>query len=319
YLASMEEINTTVTSLFFNVLAAQMALEMAEKNYSSTELASKIAKERYEIGTISNSDLLQLRLRLFNDKLSISDNRLALETNILELRSYLGFNETVELELVLPRKGPDIQLDFDEVYTRATDNSSYTIDNELKILGAEQDVARAKSDVGLQAKFFAQFGLTQKGSNLSDTYSNPMDQEVIGLSLSLPIIDWGLGKGKIKLAKSREDVIRTQIEQAYFQYKQDILIKVLQFNKQSMQCSISAEADSIAQLRYNITLERFQNGTITVTDLNTAQSEKDNAAKRYISDLSNYWQYYFTIRKISLYDYINNRKVSADFDKMIDN
>ncbi|MEN6617973.1 MAG: TolC family protein, partial [Rikenellaceae bacterium] len=41
YLASMEEINTTVTSLFFNVLAAQMALEMAEKNYSSTELASK--------------------------------------------------------------------------------------------------------------------------------------------------------------------------------------------------------------------------------------------------------------------------------------
>lgn len=319
YLANIEDINTTVTSLFFNVLAAQMALEMAEKNYSSTELASKIAKERYEIGSMSNSDLLQLKLRLINDKLAISDNRLALDLSMLQLQSYLGFNENVELELILPKEGPDVQLDFEEVYAKASENSAYTIDNELKIISAEQEVARARSSAGLQAQFNAQFGLTQKGNNLSQSYNNPMDQEVVGLSLSLPILDWGLGKGKVKLAKSREEVIRTQVEQSYSQYKQDILIKVMQFNKQSMQCSTSAQADSIAQLRYNIALERFQNSTINVTDLNTAQSEKDNAAKRYIADLSSYWQSYFTIRKISLYDYLNNRKVSAEFDKMIDN
>jgi len=145
YLASIEDINTTVTTLFFNVLAAQMALEMAEKNYASTELASKIAKERYEIGSMSNSDLLQLKLRLFNDKLAISDNRLTLDLSMLQLQTFLGFNENVELELVLPKEGPDVQLNYDEVYAKASENSAYSIDNELKIISAEQDVARAKS------------------------------------------------------------------------------------------------------------------------------------------------------------------------------
>lgn len=92
----------------------------------------------------------------------------------------------------------------------------------------------------------------------------------------------------------------------------------MQFNKQSFQCAVSAEADSIALQRYEITKERFINGTIGVMDINTAQSEKDQAASRYISDLSNYWKYYYNIRKLSLYDYINGKDLSAEFDKMVE-
>jgi len=319
FLEAMEAINISATSLFFEVLSAQNALDMAEKNYKTSEMNVKIAQERYEIGSITNSDLLQLRLRLYNDKLSISDNRLSLDMSMLKLLSYLGYNESAEIELIMPRMGPDVQLDFNEVYTRALENSSYNLNNELQILSAEQAVAQAKSVNGLQAGLTAQFGLTQKGNTLSSAYYNPMDQEVLGLSLSLPILDWGLGKGKVKLAKSREEVVRAQVEQAYSQHKQDILIKVLQFNRQRTQCEISFQADSIAQLRFNITSERFQNATINAMELNTAQTEKDAAANRYISDIGNYWQYYFNIRKLSLYDYIQKDKISADFEKMIDN
>ncbi len=318
YLESMEAINISVTSLFFEVLSAQIALDMAQKNYNSTSLSVKIAQERYEIGAISKSDLLQLKLRLLNDELAISDNRLKMDVSMLGLKTYLGFNESVEIELIMPQMTQDIKLNFDDVYAKAVDNSSFALENELLTLNAEKNVAQAKSNSGLKANFFARFGLTQKGDNFSSSYKNPIDQEVIGLGLELPILDWGLGKGKVKLAKSLQEVVKSQVDQAYTKHRQDILIKVLQFNKQSMQCSISSQADSVAKLRYDISRERFQNGTIGVLDLNTAQSEKDQAVQRYISDLNNYWQYYYTIRKLSLYDYVKGCSLSTDFDKIID-
>jgi outer membrane protein TolC len=193
------------------------------------------------------------------------------------------------------------------------------LENELTALDAEQQVARAKASTGLQANFFAIFGLTQRGDILSDAYSNPMDQEIIGLSLSLPILDWGMGKGQVKLARSREEVVKAQIDQSIEQYKQDILIKVMQFNKLKDQCDVSMLADSIAKLSYDIANERFVNGSITVLELNSAQNDMTNSASRFISDLGSFWREYYTIRKLTLYDYLKEDEIDVDFDILVEN
>jgi len=93
----------------------------------------------------------------------------------------------------------------------------------------------------------------------------------------------------------------------------------MRFNKQNIQCQTSAEADSIARISYNISQERFRNGTISILELNDAQVKKDNAVQRYISDLSSYWKYYYDIRMLSLYDYLKSEEIVTDFDKLTDN
>ncbi|MBQ5828218.1 MAG: TolC family protein, partial [Bacteroidales bacterium] len=70
------------------------------------------------------------------------------------------------------------------------------------------------------------------------------------------------------------------------------------------------------QSRYATTKERFLNGTIGVTELNNAQTEMDNAQLRYLQDLSNYWIYYYNIQKATLFNFITNEKVSANFDEL---
>lgn len=319
YLESMESINVETSRLFFSVLSAQKSLEMAEKNFAATQLSVSIAEKRYEIGSITNNELLQLKMSLYNAQLDINDGKMTFESEMLKLRSYLGYNESVTIELVMPGMGPEMQLDYMDVLNRALKNSSENLRNELDMLSARQEVAEAKSNTGLNASIFAQLGVNQKGEKIAESYRNPMDQEIVGLSLSLPILDWGLGRGKIKLAKSREEIAKTQIEQTESKYRQEILIQVMQFNNQNMQCSISARNDSIAKLRYDITMERFKNGSITVTELNTAQSEKDAAVKRYISDLNNYWEYFYALRKISLYDYITKKEITTDFNLLTEN
>lgn len=317
YLETMEDITVTATSLFFNALLSQRNLERAQKNYQNTETLYRIAKERFELGKVTKSELLQLELRLLNDGLSINQSQLNLDMNQLKLKSYLGYNESVQLELVLPDSIPELALNVSEVVDLSYANSSFGLSQELSVLYAEQSVAEAKANRGLSATLSAQFGLTQQNESFKYAYKNPMDQEIISLGLSLPIMDWGLGKGRVKTAKSRENVVRTQTNQEDTEHRQDIMIKVVQFNNQIRQCKISAMADSVAEQRYEMVMERFINGTADVTDLNTAQSEKDEAANRYIQELNNYWSYYYNIRRLTLFDYISRTNISAEFDKIV--
>lgn len=319
YLEQMENITGNVIPLYFDVLQAQQRLAMSSKNYDNTVSLYKLTKERFERGMVSKNDVLQLELRMINENLSINDHKLTLDMRMLRLKTFMGYNEHVELELEVPDSGPEITLNFDEVLDKAYKNSSFLLDNELNLLSAEQEVERNRANTGIQANLNAQFGLTQQGDELGTAYSNPMDQQIISLGLRLPIIDWGLGKGRVKMARSRQELIKAQVDQELNEFKQNVFIKVIQFNNQVEQCNLSSRADSIARERYENARQRFLDGTIGVTELNNAQNEKDQASNRYINDLGNFWQYYFNIRRMSLYDYLKREDLSAEFDKMVDN
>ena len=298
YLGQMESITVQATTLFFDLLLAQSALDMARKNHESTEFSYKIANERYAIGMISKSDLLQLNLRLLNNELSISEAELDLRVKLTKLRTYLGYNENVDIELVVPEIKSSLTLDYDDVLYRTLTNSSFALENEISILEAQQEVARAKSEVGLQATLHATFGLNQVDERFKNAYMN-----LLG----------------VKVAKSLNDVVEMEVAQKEQEMREDIMFRVLQFNLQSQQCSVSAQADSIGRQRYENTRERFLNGTATVTDLNTAQTEMDDAITNYLNALGNYWKYYYEIRQLALYDYMNDRMLAEDFDKLVEN
>lgn len=319
FLESMEQITILAAQYFFDMMLAQQRLDMAQKNYENTELMYRIAEERFKIGSVTRSDLLQLELRLHNDGMAINRYRLELQRSMFALRSFLGYNELVQVTLAPLGGVPGLTLNYAEVLDHTYANSSFPIEQDLELLRAEQSVAQAKGERGVDLTLRAQFGLTQQGDGLSTAYRHPIDQEIISLGVSLPLIDWGQGRGRVRMARSQQELVRVRTQQAHTQRQQQIMMSVLEFNNQSQQCALAAKADSIARERYRISLERFTNNSIGVLELNTAQSEKDDAAAGYISELRTYWIAYYTIRRQSLYDYITRTNISAEFDRIVEN
>lgn len=121
------------------------------------------------------------------------------------------------------------------------------------------------------------------------------------------------------MAEAERAVILTQIEQDEIEFRQDIRIKVIEFNARIRQCEAAAKAQDVARERYAITLERFENGGVTVTELNTSQDELNSANDEYVSQIASYWNAYYEIRQLSLYDYVQRRDINAEFDKIIEN
>ena len=316
YLETMESITISATGYFFNLLLAQGTLDMAKRSYENNKTLYEISQERFKLGTIGKNELLQLELSVLNDELKVSNAELDLMMAMTRLRTFIGFNESVDIDLKVPTIPDNLLLDYDLVLNKSFANSTFGLENQINKLNAQKSVAQAKAQNGLQMSLFARFGLNQVGEDIANAYKSPTDQEAFGLSLSLPIVDWGLGKGKVKVAKSQQEVTESQIIQKEQERREEVMLQVLQFNLQSAQCEVSAKADNVGKLRYESARERFLNGTITATDLNVAQNEMDNATAQYLSSLQNYWNYYYTIRQMTLYDFIGNKPLDADFDKL---
>ncbi|MGB9745762.1 MAG: TolC family protein [Bacteroidales bacterium] len=317
FVSSMEQVSSQAVDLFFDLAAAQINLDIARTNFSNTDTLYKIALGRYNIGTIAENELLQMELSHLNAGTELNKALIDLEFKKSRLRSFLGFNENVDLTLVIPSEIPSIELDYNKTLQEALQNNPDILRMERQLIEAQRDVAQAKGERGFNATLFASLGFTQKADELAAVYQDPQSQQRVRIGVQIPLLDWGQGKGKVKMAMSSQEVIRTQVQQDQTDFQQNIFLQVMQFNLQDDQFMIAAKADTIAASRYEVTKQRFLIGKISVLDLNVALSEKDQARRAYIESMRNFWTYLYNIRRLTLYDFIENKALSADLEDVL--
>lgn len=317
YLQSLENISMDASRLFFDLILAQQNLKTAKMNYANSDTLYKIAKGRYNIGTIAENELLQMQLSFLNAGSDVSDAEVDLQMKKARIKSYLGLNEEYDLELAIPTSVPKTQVKYDDVLALAKANNPNILALSRQLIEADRDVAQARSQRGFSANLNVNYGINRDAELLKDSYKNYNDLQSFKVELTVPILDWGLGKGKVKMAQSSREVTRTTVQQALTDFEQDVFLKVMQFNRQDDQVMLSAKADTISQNRYNVTKERFLIGKIDVLDLNVAQTERDAAKQKYINTLSNFWQFYYNMRKLMLFDFDKGKPLEMDFELLL--
>lgn len=317
YLQSLENISMEASRLFFDLILAQQNLKTAKLNYANSDTLYQIARGRYNIGTIAENELLQMELSFLNSGSDVSDAEVDLQLKKAKIKSYLGLNDLYDLELIIPNSVPNTDVNFDEVLNFAKTNNPRILEFNRQLIEADRDVAQARSERGFSAELNATYGINRDAELLAEAYKNYNDLQSFRIELTIPILDWGLGKGKVKMAQSSREVIRTTVDQSIVDFEQDVFLKVMQYNRQDDQVKLAEKADLISQNRYNVTKERFLIGKIDVLDLNVAQSERDQAKQKYINTLSNFWQFYFNMRKLTLYNFEKNEQLNIEFEQLL--
>lgn len=317
YISALQDITIKVTSLFFSVLAAQSDYKLSLATVEDRKRLYELSKSRLNLTTTTKSEVLQMELSLLNARMAVKKHKIALDETMYDLFSYLHLSDYENAELLPPFSIPEILVDADDVLQKAIKNSSHSLEQKLEILEAQKSLAQAKANKGIQMTLSSEIGFSQTGNTLGAAYSKLKDNEIIGLSLSLPIFDWGVSKGRVKMAQAQLNVVKTQIEQDHLDYMQKLRKKVTQFNAQPAQCKDALRAQEIAVERYNITCKRYETGAMSVTELNTAQQEMESAKAQYIAQLSSFWNDYYTLQQETLYDWQNKTDLKVDFETII--
>lgn len=317
-LSTMEEISRTAVSYFFDLALAQINKEISETNFYNNDTLYKISQGRYNMGTIAKDELLQMELSFLTSRKSFNEADLNLRIASFRLKSYLGMMDNASIRLIIPKDIPDVKINVDTALSYAQKYNPKIISMERRRIQSERDVAQARAENLFNADLTATIGLNKYEKNLDNMLGDLENSQMVSVGISIPILDWGVGKGRYEMAKSQRELSLITIEQEQVDFEQEVFLEVARFNMHDEQLLIAAKSDTIAQIRYEITKQRFKVGKVSILDLNTALSEKDFAQRDYIAALRDFWNNYYKIRSYTLYDFFNEKRLKADFNALIE-
>lgn len=309
YLEARELIALTASKLYFDLLQAQVDVKIAQTNLANTDRILKIAQEKFDIGTISRNEILQLQLEQLKARKAAGTALRDLEISTLNLRSYAGIQgqERIELEPPQPQNPPVIQASV--LLQEAFQNRADAIAFNRRKLEAAQSVAKARGENGINATLTANLGYSNSGKNIPEVLRHPQNYQAVQIQFDVPILDWGRSKSRIRTAEATQQLTQYTLEQEQQDFQQEIYTQATLFDMLKGQLGLTARADSIASEKYQIAQDRYVIGNLSITDLSIAFTEKDQAKRDFIGALRDYWTAYYQLRWLTLYDLDNHKKI----------
>lgn len=316
FLSASEEVAMNAINYFFNLLLAKENMHIARQNLDNAAKLYEVAKAKREMGQISKNDLLQLELNRLNAQSDFTSAQSDYKSHMFKLRAFLDLPDDVELDPQIPGNVPDMLLTFDDAIERAHANNYFSQNIRRRQLEAEYSVAKAKGSQR-EINLYAQVGFTGTSDKMRGAYDPLKDNQIVEIGFSVPILDWGKRRGSVKVAESNRLTTESRLRKEQMDFDQDIFILVERFNNQREQVKIAQRADTIASTRYNTNVETFLIGKLSTLDLNDSQVSKDESRQAYINQLYSYWQYYYQLRSLTLWDFATNRPITADIRSLV--
>ena len=120
------------------------------------------------------------------------------------------------------------------------------------------------------------------------------------------------------MAKNNLNVIEISSKQSEISVEKEVIMAVNDFNLQQKLIENASYALDLAEKAYQLTMSRFMEGTTDMNTMTLASNRKDAATKNYIISLQSYWQSYYKIRRLTLYDFVKGISLSNEFDFNLD-
>ncbi|MDR0385307.1 MAG: TolC family protein [Prevotellaceae bacterium] len=314
YQVDMENVYLHVINYYFDLLLAKVNLDISGINFDNAVKLADIAKGKKNLGLISQNEVYQLELNKVNAESAVISALQAYESRMLTLRNYLRMEGDGVFLPVIPEGFTHLDITTEQVVALSHKNHPVTHSLNRRIMEAQRQIDQAKANRGFNADLYVSIGSTGSDLTLPDSYRHLQNRQMVSMGIRIPILDWGRGKGGVKLAESEREVVTRQAEQTQLNFEQNIVLSVSQFRNQAKQVNLSYHADSIARLRYETAFQTFVMGTINVLDINSAQMERDNARRKYINELYLSWLNYYNLRQITLFDFVSNTDVMHPAD-----
>ena len=98
FVEDREMIALETTNRFFDLYLAKLEIQIARDNQSYLDTLAIFAEGRFQMGRISETEMLQVQLSARNAEARVSELNQDLQTKTERLRDYLGIKENVIFE-----------------------------------------------------------------------------------------------------------------------------------------------------------------------------------------------------------------------------
>jgi outer membrane protein len=310
FIEDIEEIALNSTYRFFNYLTVQTDYNLAKSNLKNSQDNLMISKVKSELGQISDNDYSRIELSVLNAQKALNQATMDLKNADFELKRYIGLEQERVVDLEIPLNISFFNIDPELALSKARENRRETTYYQRRLIEADRELAQAKQSTGLSTTLRGSFGLSNSAESFFDVYKKPERDRMLRISLSIPILDWGRSASTVKLAESQRELTIYDVNKDMEDFDREVIVQIEQFSLLKDQLATAEEADNVAENGYQIALRKFQNGELSITDLNIALQEREQAKRDYIRSIRNYWVAYFRLRILTLYDFERGHNIT---------
>lgn len=268
-----------IAQLFIQILYADESIAINKGTVEVSRATYERAQELFKEGSISKADLAQLEAQLSNDEYQLVTSESTLRNYKLQLKQLLELDNTKEMSLVLPHISDEHVM---ELLPSQTDVYQTALATRPEIKSSKLDIDNAKLAISsAKAGYMPTISLSASTSSTTDSSSsNNWTQQMkygwnnmIGLSLSLPIFDQRQTKTSIRKARLQYDTTQLNLINAQKELYSTIESLYLDaLNAQQQYVAAETKLKS-SQTSFDMVSEQFNLGMKNTVELLT---EKNN-------------------------------------------
>jgi len=303
YLLMQLSLERNVAREFYSVYSNQMSLEIAKEDLKNNEESYGIIKNKVEGGLLALEELYQAEVNLASSRSGVFNAELTLANGKDQFKVLIGLPLDTILMVAAEILADTIPVNQELAISHALDNRMELREREIDLEYANFDLIVAKSTNEFAGSVTASFGVQGNNENIGDLFKNPTNTPAIGLTLSIPLFDWGERKSEIKAAEASLESTRISYEVEQIDIIMNIRAVVRNLKNLENQIVIQRKTVENAELAYDINLERYRNGDLTSLDLGIYQNQLSESKMALTNAIINYKIELLNLKIQTLYDF----------------
>jgi len=303
-----------VTNAFYNLYKNARQVDIAEDEVKQQERSYTIAKNKFNAGIIAEVDALQQEVDLATARNNLRMRRGTLKRAQDDFKLLIGLDSDEEIGVIAKIEYKPVQVDLNKAISEALKRRYELRNAQLDIELQEMQVRMTQGRREFKASINANIGYTGNDARLQGAFEDFIQSQRVTVNFEVPIWDWGSNEARVNSAKDQLEMKKLELEQRRKEIMNEVKNAVNQVNESKDRLEILRRQEEIAQKTYDISLERFNNGDITSSDLALQQQRLTNAKTQVLDAQISYLMSLSDLKRKTFWDFENNKPVEVDVD-----
>jgi outer membrane protein len=316
-----EELNLVydISQTFFTLLSYHERLSIAEQSMNKQNEAFEIARNKYSAGLIREVEALQMEVDLSEAVNNFDIAKVDYFSQIDLFKERLGINLSDSVNIKSDLGYNQVLVDIEKAVGLALENRLELRESQIQIELSQMEIKKRKAAGMINGDILLNYNFigvdksnldTPLATSIDNTWQNLNSRPGsfgVGLTLNIPIIDWGENRARVRSAQATLSQNQISLDAEKVTIERDIRATVSHLQSSLKRLQLLEKNVVVAEKSFEISRQRYVNGDI---DSQAMALERERLNNAYISRLESFINY-----KLLLSDLM--RKTFFDFEKNI--
>ncbi len=314
---ALQELNVerSVSQGFYQVYEAQTGLNTAREEFDNRSVSVEIIKNKVDAGLVAREELLQAELDLMTSRASLQNKEVQLGNLKDQLKQILGLPLSNEILLLAEISVFPVEVELQKALDLGLANRMELRQRKIDIESGQFDLIRTNALNEFKGNVGVSIGLFGEGNDLAGVFDRPTDNQNIGLSLEIPLWDWGEKKARRRAVEAAQQIREINFSEEKIEISITIRQVYRSLKNLLAQIDIARKSLENAEMTYAINLEKYKNGDLTSMDLNLYQNQLTQKKTDLTGALIDYKLELMNMKLQTLYDFEAKASIVPDLDK----